>query len=328
MKVLVTGAAGFIGSHLSRALCESGYEVVGIDNLNDYYDVNLKIDRLKNITPHELFKFSTVDICDKDGLDTLFSNENFDIVFNLAAQAGVRHSIDKPYKYINSNLIGFINILEACRNFQIKHLFFASSSSVYGDNKKVPFSVDDVTDSPVSLYAATKKSNELMAYSYSHLYHIPVTGLRFFTVYGPWGRPDMAYYNFTKNVIDSKPINLFNYGKMKRDFTYIDDIVSAILALVIRLKSNDFKWKSSGPEFKVFNIGNNKPVELMRFVTILENLLEMKANVNLFPMQSGDVVETYADIESLKLETGFVPTIEIEAGLSKFVDWYRAYYKK
>ncbi len=326
-KLLITGASGFIGFHLADFFCRKGWNVTGIDNVNDYYDTDLKNNRLTLLSKHKNFSFSKTDICDKSVLDSLFKKGCFDIVINMAAQAGVRYSIDFPYKYIDSNLIGFINVLEACRNYPVKHLFFASSSSVYGDNTEIPFSTDQKTDTPVSLYAATKKANELMAYSYAHLYGIPMTGFRFFTVYGPWGRPDMAYFHFTRNIFEGKPIKLFNNGKMKRDFTYIDDVVTAIDLLLHHLSINDFQWKERQTPFQIFNIGNNKPVELMQFVYELENLTGKKAIIELYPMQSGDVVETYADINPLKKVTGFSPLTDIHSGLAKFVDWYRTYYK-
>lgn len=327
LNLLITGAAGFIGFHLSRYFCGEGHRVMGIDSLNDYYDPNLKRARLELLLEHPQFRFESMDICDKPALDKLFTEGNFDIVINLAAQAGVRYSIDKPYKYIDSNLIGFINILEACRHFPVRHLVFASSSSVYGENKKIPFSTDDPTDRPVSLYAATKKANELMAYTYSHLYDIPTTGLRFFTAYGPWGRPDMAYFSFTRNIIEGKPIKLFNHGKMRRDFTYIDDMVQCISGLITHLGANDFRWPASGDSIRVFNIGNHAPVELLDFVHILEELIGRKAIVELYPMQDGDVPETYADIEPLKQLLGFSPNTSVRKGLSEFVNWYKAFYE-
>ncbi|MGG9972106.1 GDP-mannose 4,6-dehydratase [Ferruginibacter sp. SUN002] len=324
-KILVTGAIGFIGFHLSNFFLKNGFTVFGIDSMNEYYDINLKTSRLNILSKHENFTFKQVDICDKQTLDKLFAEEKFDIVINLAAQAGVRYSIDHPYKYIDSNLIGFINILEACRNFPVKHMIFASSSSVYGSNTKIPFSVSDQTDSPVSLYAATKKANELMAYSYSHLYNIPMTGLRFFTVYGPWGRPDMAYYSFTKNIIEGKPIKLYNNGKMRRDFTYVDDVVSGIYGLLEHLSKSNFAWTNTEKQIAIFNIGNNKPVELIHFVQTLENVIGKKANIEMLPMQDGDVVETYADIDCLKKIIGFNPKTNIEEGLQQFFDWYKVF---
>jgi UDP-glucuronate 4-epimerase len=327
LNLLITGAAGFIGFHLSRYFCGEGYQVTGIDSLNDYYDPNLKRARLEQLLERPGFRFEPVDICDKPALDALFATGNFDIVINLAAQAGVRYSIDKPYKYIDSNLIGFINVLEACRHYPVRHLIFASSSSVYGENKKIPFSTDDPTDKPVSLYAATKKANELMAYTYSHLYDIPTTGLRFFTAYGPWGRPDMAYFSFTRNIMEGKPIKLFNHGKMRRDFTYIDDMVRSIDGLITHLGANDYKWPAAGDSLRVFNIGNHAPVELLEFVQILEELIGKKAIVELYPMQDGDVPETYADIGPLKQLLGFSPNTSVRTGLGEFVKWYKTFYE-
>ncbi|MES2431366.1 MAG: NAD-dependent epimerase/dehydratase family protein [Bacteroidota bacterium] len=325
-KILITGAAGFIGFHLSNFFLANNLKVTGIDCMNEYYDIDLKNSRLAILQRNNDFTFKKIDICDKMSLDKLFEEEKFDIVINLAAQAGVRYSIEQPYKYIDSNLIGFINILEACRSFPVKHLFFASSSSVYGSNKKIPFSVSDQTDSPVSLYAATKKANELMAYSYAHLYNIPMTGLRFFTVYGPWGRPDMAYFSFTKNIVNDEPIKLYNEGKMRRDFTYIDDVVKGIYSLLEHLSQSSFKWNSE-EQIKIFNIGNNQPVELIHFVETLQNIIGKKATIEMLPMQDGDVVETYADIDPLKKLTGFSPKTNIQEGLQQFFDWYKMYNK-
>ena len=327
-KVLITGAAGFIGFHLSKFLVTEGYHVVGIDSVNDYYDVSLKRERLNLLKDMQGFRFTEIDICDKPGLDLIFQQECFDLVINLAAQAGVRYSIDKPYKYIDSNLIGFINILEACRNNPVKHLVFASSSSVYGANRDIPFSTDQKTDQPVSLYAATKKANELMAHTYAHLYGIQVSGLRFFTVYGPWGRPDMAYFSFTSNIFDGKPIKLFNYGRMRRDFTYIDDVVKGIGLLLDKLKHTEYKWPDTGVPMRIFNIGNNHPVELIKFVNILEENIGQKAIIEMYPMQDGDVVETFADVTPLKELTGFQPSTTLEKGLEQFVNWYRSRYVK
>ena len=319
-KILITGAAGFIGFHLSSHLCQMGYQVVGIDALNNYYDVSLKLDRLNELRNQPLFLFRTINICDKPELDALFATEKFDIVINLAAQAGVRHSIDKPYEYIDSNLIGFINILEACRHHPVKHLIFASSSSIYGNSDQIPFSEDQITDSPVSLYAATKKANELMAHSYAHLYNIPTTGLRFFTVYGPWGRPDMAYFSFTKSIVEGKPINVFNHGNQMRDFTYVDDIVEAIEALVTKAPYLNIP-------FRVFNIGNHQPVRLMDFITTLESIIGKKAHKIMLPCQSGDVNATYADVSRLSEMVGFKPKTNINEGLTHFVNWYKKYYQ-
>jgi UDP-glucuronate 4-epimerase len=319
-KILVTGAAGFIGFHLSRLLTLKGFEVVGIDTLNGYYDTKLKLDRLEILRTNSNFSFRTVSICDKDELDDLFKANKFDIVINLAAQAGVRYSVDKPYKYIDSNLIGFINVLEACRNNPVEHLIFASSSSVYG-NVDIPFSETQITDQPLSLYAATKKSNELMAHSYAYLYNIPTTGLRFFTVYGPYGRPDMAYFSFTRRIMENEPIKVYNNGDLMRDFTYVDDIVEAISRLI------DHKHFNQEIPFRIFNIGNNSPVKLLDFISVLENAIGKKAVKEFLPMQDGDVYTTYADITNLQQAIGFKPSTPIEEGIGKFVRWYREYYQ-
>lgn len=332
-KVLVTGAAGFIGFHLSNLLLEKDYVVVGIDNLNDYYDISLKIGRLKILEEKENFTFKKIDLKDKEDINELFVTEKFDYVVNLAAQAGVRYSIENPYAYVDSNLIGFMNILEACRHYPVKHLLYASSSSVYGGNKIAPFSTEHQVDHPVSLYAATKKSNELMAHTYSHLYKIPTTGLRFFTVYGPWGRPDMAYFSFTENILNDKPIKVFNHGKMERDFTYIDDIVEGIYKLLpLAPKSNpdwdettDKQSESFAP-YKVYNIGNNQPVQLEKFISVLEDKIGKKAIKNYMEMQPGDVVRTYADTSDLEKAIGFKPSTSIEEGLEKFATWYKEFY--
>lgn len=322
MKYLVTGSCGFIGSNLTKRLLKGDNYVIGIDNMNSYYDVSLKENRLKELNKFSNFKFYRESISDKDKLFQIFSEERPDYVINLAAQAGVRYSIDHPDCYIESNLIGFFNILEACRNYSVKRLVFASSSSVYGANKKIPFSTEDKVDTPVSLYAATKKSNELMAYAYSNLYNIPVIGLRFFTVYGPNGRPDMAYYSFTKNIMEDKIIKVFNNGDMYRDFTYIDDIIEGIeLTLNVELKRDQ-----NGVSYKIYNIGNNKPIKIMDFIEILERNIGKKAKKEFLPMQDGDVYETYADIDELTKDTGFTPKTSIECGLRKFVDWYKEYY--
>ena len=312
-RVLVTGAAGFIGFHLSKRLCDSGISVIGIDNLNDYYDVNLKKARLSELTPFPDFTFYEMDLQHKGAIDNLFATNQIDYVVNLAAQAGVRYSITNPYAYIESNITGFLNILEACRHHPVKHLVYASSSSVYGSNRKMPFSVHDNVDHPLALYAVTKKSNELMAHSYAHLYGIPTTGLRFFTVYGPYGRPDMALFLFTKAILEGKPIDVFNHGKMKRDFTYVDDIVEGIVRLLPSMPIPDPNWDSQHPDpatsfapYKIYNIGNNKPVELSHFIEVLELKLKKKAVKNFLPMQDGDVPETFADINDLtRAEPGF-----------------------
>jgi UDP-glucuronate 4-epimerase len=321
MKILVTGVAGFIGYHLASRLLAADNQVYGIDNLNDYYDVTLKQARLEQLLPHHKFTFEYLDISDRAAVSQLFTKHNFDCVVNLAAQAGVRYSLENPHVYIDSNVVGFSNILEGCRHSQIKHLIFASSSSVYGSNTKVPFAVEDKTDTPISLYAATKKANELMAHAYSHLYQIPMTGLRFFTVYGAWGRPDMAYFKFAKAIAQNQAIDVYNYGKMKRDFTYIDDVVEAI----VRIISQD-SLNSNQSLYKIYNLGNNSPVELGEFITTLEKVMGKTALKNLLPMQPGDVVTTYADVDDLIADFDFKPTTSIAQGLAKFVYWYQEYY--
>jgi UDP-glucuronate 4-epimerase len=333
-KVLITGAAGFIGSHLCRRLIDLGDEVTGLDNLNDYYDVKLKEDRLNNLRGKENFVFEKLSIEDRDGMAGLFSRGEFEIVVNLAAQAGVRYSLINPYSYVESNISGFLNILEGCRHSMIKHLVFASSSSVYGANTKMPFSVHSNVDHPVSLYAATKKANELMAHAYASLYRIPCTGLRFFTVYGPWGRPDMALFLFTKAILENRPIDVFNYGKMQRDFTYIDDIVEGVVRVIERIPEPDPLWSGNNPDaatsyapYRLYNIGNNNPVELMKFIETIEQCLGKKAEKNLLPIQAGDVPATYADVDDLMREVGFKPETPIEEGIRKFVEWYTWYYK-
>ncbi|WP_223701288.1 NAD-dependent epimerase [Sutcliffiella deserti] len=331
MKILVTGAAGFVGYHLTQRLLAEGIEVVGMDNVNDYYDVQLKKDRL-SLLDNEKFTFYKLDLANKEQVFEVFEKHSIHTVINLAAQAGVRYSLENPYAYIDSNITGFVNILEACRHHEIKHLIYASSSSVYGANTKMPFSVEDKVDYPVSLYAATKKSNELMAHTYSHLYGIPVTGLRFFTVYGPWGRPDMAYFSFTKNILEGKTIKVFNNGKMKRDFTYIDDIVEGIVRLTNHIPETETvstldEGYNSKAKYRVFNIGNNQPENLMDFIHILENHLGKKANIEFMPMQPGDVEATYADIKDLTDAVGFKPSTSLNDGLEKFVAWYKDYYK-
>ena len=332
-KILVTGAAGFIGFHLTRRLLAAGHEVVGFDNVNDYYDVNLKLDRLNIIEAIPGFRFVRADLSDRGAVLNLFAQERFDIVVNLAAQAGVRYSLTNPYVYIDSNIQGFINILEGCRHNGIKHLVYASSSSVYGANTLMPFSVHHNVDHPVSLYAATKKSNELMAHTYSSLYGLPTTGLRFFTVYGPWGRPDMALFLFTRAILEGKPIDVFNNGKMQRDFTYIDDIVEGVFRVTFRTAQTNSAWSGNRPDpgtsfapYRIYNIGNNNPVELIHFIEVLENFLGKTAEKNLLPIQPGDVPATYADVEDLSKDTGFKPSTSIEDGISRFVDWYRSYY--
>lgn len=331
-KVLVTGAAGFIGFHLSQRLLERGDTVVGIDNLNPYYDVSLKQDRLAQLQKQPGFSFYKLDLANREGMADLFAKESLALVVNLAAQAGVRYSLENPHAYIDSNLVGFTNILEGCRHSQIKHLVFASSSSVYGVNKKVPFSVQDNVDCPISLYAATKKANELMAHAYSHLYHIPITGLRFFTVYGPWGRPDMALFLFTKAILEGKPINVFNSGNMQRDFTYIDDVVEGVVRAMdsIPQPKNGESTKleeSSLVPYKLYNIGNNQPIQLLKLIEIIETCLGKKAIKNMLPMQPGDVPITYADVDDLIRDVGFKPNTPIEVGVERFVNWYRSYYQ-
>jgi UDP-glucuronate 4-epimerase len=329
MKYLVTGAAGFIGNFVAERLCKDGHEVIGLDNLNDYYDPNLKLARLKRIEHFENFTFVKLDLADRENMATLFAEQKFDRVIHLAAQAGVRYSIENPMAYIDSNIVGTATILEGCRHNDVKHLVYASSSSVYGANKKIPFSTDDVVDHPVSLYAATKKSNELMAHTYSHLYDLPTTGLRFFTVYGPWGRPDMAPFLFTDAIANDRSINVFNNGKMQRDFTYIDDIVEGIIRIqnIIPNKENNNVDESS-PNYKIYNIGNNQPVELETFINCIENALGKKANKNYMPMQDGDVVRTYADVTDLENITKFKPQTDLQNGINEFVDWYSNYIAK
>ncbi|MFA9457603.1 NAD-dependent epimerase [Halalkalibacter sp. AB-rgal2] len=333
MRILVTGAGGFVGTHLSKRLLENGISVIGYDNLNDYYDVQLKKDRLKELNQYENFTFYEEDLADREALNHCFEKENIDIVINLAAQAGVRYSLENPHAYVDSNVVGFVNILEACRHHKVKHLIYASSSSVYGANVKMPFSTSDEVNHPVSLYAATKKSNELMAHTYSHLYNIPTTGLRFFTVYGPWGRPDMAYFSFTKDIVEGKTIKVFNNGEMMRDFTYIDDIVDGIVRLLDKPPKADPNWNREEPNasssyapYKVYNIGNNQPVKLMDFIETLEKHLGIEAKKEFLPMQPGDVKATYADIDELQNDTGFKPSTTIDEGLKKFVEWYKDYY--
>lgn len=332
-KFLVTGAAGFIGFHLSKQLLARGEQVIGLDNLNNYYDVPLKQARLDQLLEQKTFQFSQLDLADRQGIAQLFADIQPEKVIHLAAQAGVRYSLKNPYAYVDSNVIGFLNILEGCRHNSVRHLVFASSSSVYGINTKMPFSVHDNVDHPVSLYAATKKANELMAHSYSHLYGLPTTGLRFFTVYGPWGRPDMALFLFTKAILEGQSIDVFNYGKMRRDFTYIDDIVEGVVRVSDNIPSPNPDWSGYEPEagtssapYKLYNIGNNQPVELKRFIEVLEDCLGRKAAKNMLPLQPGDVPETYADIADLTRDIGFKPTTPIEVGIPRFVDWYRSYY--
>lgn len=333
-QILVTGAAGFIGFHLSNRLLKEGWTVIGLDNLNDYYDVELKKARLEILQKSENFKFCKVSIEDKDEVKEVFESERPEYVVNLAAQAGVRYSLTNPHAYTSSNIEGFLNILEGCRHNEVKHLIYASSSSVYGSNKNMPFSEKDHVDHPLSLYAATKKANELMAHTYSHLYQIPTTGLRFFTVYGPWGRPDMALFLFAKAIIEGKPIDVFNHGKMLRDFTYVEDIVEGIYRLISHIPLQNNTWdalvadpSSSSAPYKIYNIGNNQPVQLSYFIESIEKALGKKAIKNLLPLQAGDVEETYANVDQLVDETDFKPNTKIEDGIQSFVDWYKEYYK-
>lgn len=332
-KVLVTGAAGFIGFHLAKRLLEKGVAVVGLDNLNDYYDVNLKLARLKQLEGTDGFSFVKADLADRQRIPELFAAEKFEVVVNLAAQAGVRYSIQNPHVYVDSNIQGFLNILEGCRHNGVGHLVYASTSSVYGANTRMPFSVHHNVDHPVSLYAATKKANELMAHTYASLYGLPCTGLRFFTVYGPWGRPDMALFLFTKAILEGRPIDVFNYGKMQRDFTFVADIVEGIVRVMDRLPTPNPTWSGDSPDpatsyapYRVYNIGNNQPVELLHFIEVLEEALGRKAVKNLLPLQAGDVPATYADVDDLMRDTGFKPATSIEEGIRRFVVWYREYY--
>jgi UDP-glucuronate 4-epimerase len=331
--ILVTGAAGFIGFHVSQALLQQGQTVIGIDNLNDYYDVNLKLDRLAQLQSSANFQFQKLDLADRPAMEALFAEYRFDRVVHLAAQAGVRYSLQNPHAYVDSNLVGFINLLEGCRHHEVEHLVYASSSSVYGANRTMPFSVHHNVDHPLSLYAATKKANELMAHTYSHLYGIPTTGLRFFTVYGPWGRPDMATFSFTKAILEGRAIDVYNYGQMSRDFTYIDDIVDGILRALNTLPTANSSWSGEHPDpsssnapYCIYNIGNNQPVNLLRFIEVLETALGTPAKKNLLPPQPGDVLATYADVSDLQQKVGFEPKTSIEVGVTRFVDWYCNYY--
>jgi len=333
MKILVTGAAGFIGMHLSKRLLERGDEVVGIDNLNDYYEVQLKHDRLKQLEDYDKFTFIKMDMADREAMAKLFKEQQFNRVMNLAAQAGVRYSLQNPLAYVDSNLVGFANILEGCRHNKVEHLVYASSSSVYGSNTDMPFSVHDNVDHPVSLYAATKKSGELMAHTYSHLYDLPTTGLRFFTVYGPWGRPDMSPSLFAGAIMRDEAINVFNEGKMQRDFTYIDDIVEGVIRVIDKVAEPNEQYDKSSPDpatsyapYRVYNIGNNEPVELMEFIETIENAVGKKAEKNMMGMQDGDVVATFADIDALIEAVGFKPATPLKDGIQKFVDWYKDYH--
>jgi UDP-glucuronate 4-epimerase len=333
MRVLVTGAAGFIGFFVSQGLLERGDEVVGIDNLNDYYDPRLKVARLEMLRRHPNFKFLKLDLIDRGGIEALFAAEKFHRVVHLAAQAGVRNSIENPHIYVSSNVTGFLHIIEGCRRNGVEHLVYASTSSVYGANTHMPFAVDQNVDHPLTLYAATKKANELMAHSYSSLYGLPTTGLRFFTVYGPWGRPDMALFMFTANILAGKPINVFNYGKHRRDFTYVGDIAAGVIAAVDHIAAADPAWDSDAPNpstsrapYRLYNIGNSRPVELLRYIELLESCLGRKAQMNLLPLQLGDVPDTVADVEALTRDVGYRPSTPVEEGVKRFVEWYRAYY--
>jgi len=330
----VTGAAGFIGSTLSLKLLERGDEVVGIDNLNDYYDVNLKLARLERLQGYDRFKFIKLEIADRAAVEELFAREQFQRVMHLAAQAGVRYSINNPHAYIDSNIVGFMNILEGCRHNAVEHLAYASTSSVYGANTKMPFSVHDNVDHPVSFYAASKKANELMAHTYSHLFNLPTTGLRLFTVYGPWGRPDMSLFMFTRNILEGKPIDVFNYGNHRRDFTYIDDIVEGVIRVIDRPAQANAAWGGETPDpatsfapYRLYNIGNNNPVHLLMFIETLEKCLGKEAIKNFLPMQPGDVPDTYADVSDLEHELGYKPTTLLEDGVRNFVEWYKDFYR-
>lgn len=331
--ILVTGAAGFIGFHTTKRLLSRGETIIGLDNLNDYYDVGLKEARLAQLSREERFEFIRADLSSKERINSVFESHRPDRVINLAAQAGVRYAFDNPHAYVDSNLMGFLNILEGCRHYDVKHLVYASSSSVYGANTSLPFSVEDNVDHPVSFYAVTKKANELMAHSYAHLYRIPTTGLRFFTVYGPWGRPDMAMFIFTKKILAGEPIDVFNNGQHSRDFTYIDDIVDGIVRSLDHVAEGDANWSGDAPNpatsnapYRLFNIGNNQVVELMHLISCIEDALGRKAEKNFLPMQPGDVPRTFANIDALTETTGFAPTTSIEVGVKKFIDWYLSYY--
>lgn len=333
-NILVTGAAGFIGMHVARALLERGDRVMGLDNFNDYYDVNLKLARLEQLKPYPDFRLVKLDLADREAMESLFAEERFDRVIHLAAQAGVRYSLTNPHAYVQSNLVGFMNILEGCRHSRVPHLVYASSSSVYGANTEMPFSVHHNVDHPLSMYAATKKANELMAHTYSHLYALPTTGLRFFTVYGPWGRPDMALYLFSKAIMEDRPIDVFNHGQMQRDFTYIDDIVEGVVRVADKLPEPNRAWSGDAPDpgtsrapYRIYNIGNHNPAELMRLIELLEAALGKKAKKNMLPMQPGDVPATYADVQDLQDAVGFAPSTPLETGVPKFVEWFRGYHR-
>jgi UDP-glucuronate 4-epimerase len=333
MKILLTGAAGFIGFHTAQLLLARGDEVVGLDNLNDYYEVSLKQARLAQLSPHPTFRFVKMDLADRVGMAALFQREQFQRVINLAAQAGVRYSMQNPLAYIDSNVVGFANVLEGCRHHGVEHLVYASTSSVYGANTKMPFAVTQNVDHPLSFYAATKKANELMAHTYAHLYQLPVTGLRFFTVYGPWGRPDMALFLFTRNILAGKPIDVFNYGNHRRDFTYVTDIANGVVRSLDRIAQPNPDWDSNHPDpsssnapYRLYNIGNSQPVELLKYIQTLEHCLGKKAELNLLPLQVGDVPDTFADVEALVRDVGYQPATPVEVGIRQFVDWYLSYY--
>ncbi len=333
-KFLVTGAAGFIGFHVARRLLDRGDQVVGLDNVNDYYDVGLKRDRLRQLKEQEGFSFVELDVADRQTLPELFQQQQFETVIHLAAQAGVRYSLENPHVYVDSNLVGFVNILEACRHHRVRHLTYASSSSVYGANTTMPFSIHHNVDHPLSLYAATKKANELLAHTYSHLYGLPTTGLRFFTVYGPWGRPDMALFKFTRAILRDEPIDVYNHGQMQRDFTYIDDIAQGVIHVADRVPAGNPQWSGARPDpgtsqspYRIYNIGNHQPVELMNLIAALEDCLGRKAEKRFLPMQPGDVPATFADVDDLVQDVGFRPATPIEDGIREFVNWYRGYYQ-
>ena len=335
MKILVTGCAGFIGMHAAARLLAGGHEVVGADSVNDYYDVRLKENRLLELGKQPAFTFERIDLADRGLAEAMFARHRFDRVLHLAAQAGVRYSLTNPHAYVGSNLVAFMNILEGCRHSQVQHLVYASSSSVYGGNTRMPFSEHDSVDHPVSMYAATKKANELMAHTYSHLFGLPTTGLRFFTVYGPWGRPDMALFLFTKAILEGRPIDVFNHGKMQRDFTFVDDIVEGVIRVMDRTAAPDPAYVSDRPDpgtsnapYRVFNIGNHQPVELLDYIGCIEDALGLKAQMNLLPLQAGDVPATYADVDALRDWVGFTPATEVRTGVARFVAWYREYYKR
>ena len=335
MKVLVTGAAGFIGSFVAAKLLERGDEVIGLDNLNDYYDVNLKRARLEKLRAHDQFSFEKLDLADRSGMEQLFRREGLQRVVHLAAQAGVRYSIENPHVYVDSNVVGTLHVLEGCRHHKVEHLVYASTSSVYGANTAMPFSVHQNVDHPLSLYAATKKANELMAHTYSTLYRLPTTGLRFFTVYGPWGRPDMALFLFTRNILAGKPIDVFNFGNHKRDFTYVDDIAEGIVHALDHVAEPNADWSSDAPDpgtsrapYRLYNIGNQRPVDLMKYIGLVEECLGMEAEKNMLPLQPGDVPDTWADVEDLVRDVGYRPQTPVEEGVGKFVEWYLSYYGK